>query len=388
MINERKLTENELNLRRVSIKAMLPNKSKLVAKYGADAEKVMYGAATKQAKKKTEKMNLENLKLMIKDALTVKEASPFVLAADAARDAGKKEFEFPKGSGKIHPVTIKQLINRDFNSLKETIDTGTYQLKTDNRTTLIKVFNRLKDKIQDIEIINDILQFKLKSPEEVGTANFILKKLDIMGNVKKLNEQDDLKTKAQAYYLEKFKKGEIKDLPKEPLSDYIKSKLDQEKLEEDHDIGHQDNEPHMLKADLYRIAKYATELYKMMDKYNNMDHEVDFPHWWQAKIIKARDYMVGAKHYLDGEEKIDQIDSILNEQEEWPEEVPSRHGDIIFKLSKVMSDRAKYELIDTETGKTWEAGGRVYNNPDQLKADAENTIKPQGGRQSSHFGTN
>jgi len=119
-----------------------------------------------------------------------------------------------------------------------------------------------------------------------------------------------------------------------------------------------------------------------------MDHEVDFPHWWQAKIIKARDYMVGAKHYLDGEEKIDQIDSILNEQEEWPEEVPSRHGDIIFKLSKVMSDRAKYELIDTETGKTWEAGGRVYNNPDQLKADAENTIKPQGGRQSSHFGTN
>jgi len=55
MINERKLTENELNLRRVSIKAMLPNKSKLVAKYGADAEKVMYGAATKQAKKKLRK---------------------------------------------------------------------------------------------------------------------------------------------------------------------------------------------------------------------------------------------------------------------------------------------------------------------------------------------
>jgi len=34
--------------------------------------------------------------------------SAFVLAADAAKDAGKKEFEFPKGSGKMHKVTIKQ----------------------------------------------------------------------------------------------------------------------------------------------------------------------------------------------------------------------------------------------------------------------------------------
>jgi len=33
--------------------------------------------------------------------------SAFVLAADAAKDAGKDEFEFPEGSGKMHPVTIK-----------------------------------------------------------------------------------------------------------------------------------------------------------------------------------------------------------------------------------------------------------------------------------------
>jgi hypothetical protein len=79
----------------------------------------------------------------------------------------------------------------------------------------------------------------------------------------------------------------------------------------DHDIGHKDDEPHMLKSDLYRIGKYAIELYQMMDKYDNMDHEVDFPHWWQGKIIKARDYIVAAKHYLDGEEKIDAIDSMM-----------------------------------------------------------------------------
>lgn len=41
------------------------------------------------------------------------EQSAFVLAADAAKDAGKKEFEFPEGSGKMHPVTIKQDIKSE-----------------------------------------------------------------------------------------------------------------------------------------------------------------------------------------------------------------------------------------------------------------------------------
>lgn len=35
----------------------------------------------------------------------------FVLAADAAKDKGEKEFEFPEGSGKMHPVTIKSDID-------------------------------------------------------------------------------------------------------------------------------------------------------------------------------------------------------------------------------------------------------------------------------------
>ena len=37
----------------------------------------------------------------------------FVLAADEARDKGQKEFEFPKGSGKMHPVTIKADIEEE-----------------------------------------------------------------------------------------------------------------------------------------------------------------------------------------------------------------------------------------------------------------------------------
>ena len=41
----------------------------------------------------------------------IEEANAFIAAADAARDKGDKEFEFPKGSGKIHKVTIKRDID-------------------------------------------------------------------------------------------------------------------------------------------------------------------------------------------------------------------------------------------------------------------------------------
>jgi hypothetical protein len=79
---------------------------------------------------------------------------------------------------------------------------------------------------------------------------------------------------------------------------------------EDMDLGHQDDEPHMLKADLYRIGKYAMELYKMVDQYEG-EQEVDFPHWWQAKIIQAKSMLVSAKHYLDFEAKEPQIDAMV-----------------------------------------------------------------------------
>ena len=82
-------------------------------------------------------------------------------------------------------------------------------------------------------------------------------------------------------------------------------------LDEDLDLGHQDNEPHMLKADLYRIGKYAMELYKMVDQFEG-EQEVDFPHWWQAKIIEAKDMLISAKHYLDFETKESQLDAMVD----------------------------------------------------------------------------
>ena len=73
---------------------------------------------------------------------------------------------------------------------------------------------------------------------------------------------------------------------------------DEKKMNEDIDIGHTDDEPDMLAADLSVIARYASELEEMMGKLETMGDEVDLPHWWQSKVIKAKDYLIAAKHYL------------------------------------------------------------------------------------------
>ena len=62
-------------------------------------------------------------------------------------------------------------------------------------------------------------------------------------------------------------------------------------------IGHVDAEADMLRKELFKIGKYSVELYKMLGKLP----DGDFPHWWQAKIVKAGDYIGSAKHYLEGE---------------------------------------------------------------------------------------
>ncbi len=62
-------------------------------------------------------------------------------------------------------------------------------------------------------------------------------------------------------------------------------------------VGHVDDEPDMLRQELYKIGKYAVELHKMLKEIPNGD----LPEWWAAKIIRAGDYISTAKHYLEAE---------------------------------------------------------------------------------------
>jgi len=77
-------------------------------------------------------------------------------------------------------------------------------------------------------------------------------------------------------------------------------------------IGHVDNEADMLRKELFKMGKYSVELYKMLDQLP----EGDFPHWWQAKIVKAGEYLSSAKHYLDGELNSPEEESPLDTDQE------------------------------------------------------------------------
>jgi hypothetical protein len=98
-------------------------------------------------------------------------------------------------------------------------------------------------------------------------------------------------------------------------------------LEEDLDLGHQDDEPHMIKAELAQIGKYAMELYKMVDQFEG-PQEVDFPGWWQSKITTAKNMISSAKHYLEFELEEPKIDAMVD--------VASEEGAIDEKLKPSM----------------------------------------------------
>ena len=83
---------------------------------------------------------------------------------------------------------------------------------------------------------------------------------------------------------------------------------------EDKDVGHQDDEPDMLQSTAFETAQYAAKLVKKLQKYDNFDGEVDFPNWWQAKLILAKDYMQKAYHYLAAEEAQPAIDKLALEE--------------------------------------------------------------------------
>jgi len=52
-------------------------------------------------------------------------------------------------------------------------------------------------------------------------------------------------------------------------------------------------------------------LYRAIDKYDDQG-EVDFPQWWQKKIIKANSMLDSAFDYLDGQESVAKIDAMID----------------------------------------------------------------------------
>ena len=140
----------------------------------------------------------------------------------------------------------------------------------------------------------------------------------------------------------------------------------------DLDVGHQDDEPSMLKKDLYDIAVYASKLYKQLDKYDKMDGEVDFPHWWQKKVTLARQYISSAQHYLEAEEKQPMIDALALQEGVFDQfdALPPGRGNLDF--NDILYLRGAVADLKDEIA--------------QLYRDMEQEAEPEGGPMADMYG--
>jgi hypothetical protein len=153
-------------------------------------------------------------------------------------------------------------------------------------------------------------------------------------------------------------------------------------VKEDIDLGHEDNEPHMIKGELYQIGKYAMKLYAILEELEETGEEIDFPAWWQSKITTAKNMMSGAKHYLDFELKEPYIDAAVDAATgEAPHmgepEAPMMEAEIgkdemlAGKIMKALKDMANKDASDQHNLKQ----ARIALNKGNMDA-AEKIAKP------------
>jgi len=259
MINERKLSKSELEKREDIIMKMKGNKRDLVKKYGKDAEAVMYGRATNMAKKKTENMRDPKITELIKDALKNPKK------ADLDKDGKLSSYEKTRGK-----AIEKSMANED-------LESGQYG---DPKVGNYDITSQNDNEAGDIEALS-------AAGLEEGTDN----EMELKGQ-----EMVD-------YIMKTWNWSEEKTLK------FLADKFGN--LKEDIDIGHEDNEPGMLQGDLYQVGKSAMEIYALLDDMEG-EGEVDLPSWWQAKIFKAKEAIVGAAEYLNFELKEPAIDAVVD----------------------------------------------------------------------------
>jgi len=166
---------------------------------------------------------------------------------------------------------------------------------------------------------NPLKMKKYNNPDKVayGRAINLIQKESAKLAEKKLTAAEKNKKEDIIMSMKDKKGGKDKLKP----ADYAAATATAIKVAEgDLDVGHQDDEPRMLKKDIYNMGKYAMEIFKKLDRYDDMEGEVDFPHWWQSKITKAKSMLQSAYDYLDGEERIAQIDAIMEKEEKTSED--------------------------------------------------------------------
>jgi hypothetical protein len=381
-IVEATLSKAQLDKREDIIKDLKKNKKELVKRYGKDAEAVMYGRATNLAKKAVSEMNKEKLKELVRKSL-MNEADietmadkiggedELSLASNLLDDFESKlkshdwfymmsddNRAYTKGSAEESELKklAKQLDNMGYGDDAAEVydqynkfDKVSFESYITPPQPFVPMYKRKQMGLDETEFSKEfdndpaLKGGQKKLPDALQKAIIKKEKGEMKENMSQYKVGDKIKWSSP--------KGEVEDEIVGIDGIYLKLKSGgsipyQSVVSEDLDLGHEDNEPHMLKGDLYRIGKYAMELYQMVDEFEGKG-EVDFPHWWQAKIINAKDALVGAKHYLDFETKEPEIDAMVGiaSDEEILDDAPvmeASRSDINFVNNKWHSIKDKF----------------------------------------------
>lgn len=107
--------------------------------------------------------------------------------------------------------------------------------------------------------------------------------------------------------IEYFTRTTISSDPSAEIDTAALSNLDDVKagvLENSHltkvlSVGHVDNEAEMMKQATMEMVEYGRKLCELFEHYEQLGVPVDFPHWFQTLVIKSRDYVGKAAHYLE-----------------------------------------------------------------------------------------
>jgi hypothetical protein len=413
-IVEATLSKAQLDKREDIIKDLKKNKKELVKRYGKDAEAVMYGRATNLAKKAVSEMNKEKLKELVRKSL-MNEADIETMAdkiggedelslasnlLDDFESKLKSHDWFYMMSDDNRAYTKGSAEESELKKLAKQLDNMGYG---DDAAEVYDQYNKF-DKVSFESYITPPQPFvPMYKRKQMGLDETeFSKEFDndpaLKGGQKKLpdalqksiikKEKGEMKENMSQYKVgDKIKwsspKGEVEDEIVGIDGIYLKLKSGgsipyQSVVSEDLDLGHEDDEPHMIKAELYRIGKYAMELYQMVDGFEDKG-EVDFPAWWQSKITKAQEMMVSAKHYLDFELKEPAIDAMVGvaSDEEILDDAPMMEGEVTkvdklaAKIAKALKDPKNKSAEDQNNIKQ----ARKAMNDDKIET-AEKIIKP------------